>query len=188
MTASTQYHEWALRLRNSDESAFREIFTDSYDQLIRYADSIVRDPDAAADILQDVYAHLWEIRDRVDENRSLKALLYRMTRNRGINYLRMHRSVRLDELGPADVPAEELIPAGEDDAGSESGELMKKITEWIESLPVRQREAFELSRFEGLDHHEIAKVMDCAPRTVNNHIVSALGTLRDRLKEWEKKD
>lgn len=159
---------------------------DSYDQLIRYADSIVRDPDVAADILQEVYAHLWEIRDRIDENKSLKALLYRMTRNRGINHVRAKRSVRLDELDPADQPSEEMELPGDESAGEESGELQRKIYEWIETLPLRQREAFELSRFEGLDHHEIADVMECAPRTVNNHIVSALGTLRNQLSEWEK--
>ena len=37
--------------------------------------------------------------------------------------------------------------------------LPKKLHEWVEQLPERQREAFELSRFEGLDHEEIAQVM-----------------------------
>jgi RNA polymerase sigma-70 factor, ECF subfamily len=67
-----------------------------------------------------------------------------------------------------------------------AGEVLERqLTEWIEALPARQREAFELSRYEGLDHHEIAEVMECAPRTVNNHIVSALNTLREQLNNWK---
>ena len=56
--------------------------------------------------------------------------------------------------------------------------LPKKLHEWVEQLPERQREAFELSRFEGLDHEEIAQVMQVSARTVNNHLVAALRQLR----------
>ncbi len=42
-----------------------------------------------------------------------------------------------------------------------------------------------LSRFEGLSHQEIAAVMEISPRTVNNHIVQALKTLRDRIRAFE---
>jgi DNA-binding NarL/FixJ family response regulator len=58
-----------------------------------------------------------------------------------------------------------------------NGQLQKKILEWIEELPERQREAFELSRYEGLFHQEIAGVMQVSVKTVNNHLTSALKTL-----------
>ena len=59
--------------------------------------------------------------------------------------------------------------------------LRHLLATWIAALPPRQREAFCLSRYEGLSHDEIAAVMDLAPKTVNNHIVLALQTLRQRL-------
>ncbi len=184
MTAVTEYQQWARRIRESDEEAFHDLFRDSYEPLMRYALNFVRDTDVARDILQEVYAHLWDIRGRLDETRSLKALLYRMIRNRCINYIRSRRPVRLDDLAPHEQPGEEM-PTDELSLQADD-ELERQLAGWIEELPPRQREAFELSRFEGLDHHEIAEVMECAPRTVNNHIVSALNTLREQLNTWKK--
>ncbi|MDX1638495.1 MAG: sigma factor-like helix-turn-helix DNA-binding protein, partial [Balneolaceae bacterium] len=58
---------------------------------------------------------------------------------------------------------------------------------WIEELPRQQQRAFELSRFEGLTHEEIAEVMEIAPRTVNNHIVAALKTLKERYERLKER-
>ncbi|MFO8029427.1 MAG: RNA polymerase sigma-70 factor [Cyclonatronaceae bacterium] len=183
MSTDTEYQYWAGRIRDSDEEAFSDLFRESYEPLMRYAYSFVKDADVAGDMLQEVYAHLWDIRNRLDERKSLKALLYRMTKNRCINYIRSRKSVRLDEVPLSDQPRVEMkTETDKQEAGSQ---LERQLGEWIEELPPRQREAFELSRFEGLDHHEIATVMECAPRTVNNHIVGALNTLRKRLHDWE---
>lgn len=180
MVAVRAYQEWGRRLRKSDESAFRELFMDSYNPLMRYAKTFIRDEDAVRDILQEVYVHLWEIRLRIDEEKSLQALLYKMTRNRCLNHLGAKSPARLENLAPADQPTVEPDTGETDD--DDGMALQRDLYQWIEELPDRQREAFELSRFEGLDHQEIAEVMECAPRTVNNHIVSALKTLRDRLQ------
>jgi RNA polymerase sigma-70 factor, ECF subfamily len=183
MTNANDYRQWARRIRRSDDKAFHDLFVNSYQPLMRYALNFVKDSDVASDILQEVYAHLWEIRDRLDEDKSLKALLYRMVKNRSINVIRSRQSVRLEDLAPSDQPSEEMQAVTLEIDGSDV--LERQLTDWIEALPPRQREAFELSRFEGFDHHEIAEVMECAPRTVNNHIVGALNTLREQLNKWK---
>jgi RNA polymerase sigma-70 factor (ECF subfamily) len=52
-------------------------------------------------------------------------------------------------------------------------------------LPDRQREALLLSRYEGLSHAEIAEIMGVSPRTVNNHLVSALKSIRNNVVAFE---
>ena len=59
--------------------------------------------------------------------------------------------------------------------------LDERLRMFIEQMPDRRREAFMLSRYEGLSHEEIAQVMKLTPRTVNTHIVLALKDLRNRL-------
>jgi RNA polymerase sigma-70 factor (ECF subfamily) len=61
----------------------------------------------------------------------------------------------------------------------------EKIGGWIQELPERRREAFELSRFHGLRHDEIAAVMGVATKTVENHILLALRFLRDKLNAFD---
>ena len=63
--------------------------------------------------------------------------------------------------------------------------LDDKLQLWIDQLPERQREALTLTRFEGLSHVEVAEIMGISPRTVNNHLVKALETLRDQIRAYE---
>ena len=63
--------------------------------------------------------------------------------------------------------------------------LGARIHQWISDLPPRRREAFQLSRYEGLSHEEIAQVMNLTSRTVSNHIMLALVYLRKRLRALE---
>src|SRR5690606_17488812 len=64
--------------------------------------------------------------------------------------------------------------------------LARHLDQWVAEMPERRREAFLLSRMQGLSHEEIATVMDLTPRTVNTHIVLALKYLRQRLQTLEE--
>lgn len=173
-----QFAAWSRRLRRSDQAAYTEVFQAMYDPLYRYAWTFTHDQDAAYDVLQDVFMKLWKVRGRLDPDRSLKALLYQMVRNTALNHARhtkRHAADALDDLlyepSTTPEPATDLDAAALDD-------LMRA---WIEELPERRREAFMLSRYQGLSHAEIADVMNLTSKTVNNHIVLALQHLRSRL-------
>ncbi len=180
-----QFSDWSRRLNASEEQAFTELFDHTYDSLSAYLRQFIFDADAAADVLQDMYVKLWQIRDTIDPEKSLRALMYQMVRNQALNYLRSQkdRNISLDSI-PQEAHMEEPDHP-EPDEQNYTGLLHTKIQEWIQQLPDRQREAFELSRYEGMSHEEIAQVMELQPRTVNNHIVLALNTLRDRLDAFK---
>ncbi len=177
-----KFEKWVVELRNSNEEAFSELFRQTYNPMLRYALRFTADEEAARDILQDVYIKLWNKRVELEPDKSLKAYLYSMVRNRCYNYIRDHSRVEvgLDESMPAEIESQ-----NEEQEKREAESLKSRINSWIEDLPIRQREAFELSRFEGLDHSEIAEIMDCSPRTVNNHIVSALNFLRNKYQQHQ---
>lgn len=177
-----KFTAWARGLQDSDRAVFSELFSSTYDGLFGFARYIVREPSAAHDILQDVYLKLWNVREDVDPERSLKALMYQMVRNYALNHERQRKTRTAQSLddGPG-VPA--LAASVENEM--EAKALDERIARWVAQLPGRRREAFVLSRYEGLSHDEIARIMDLTPRTVNNHIVLALQDLRGRLHEYE---
>jgi len=170
-------HELAVGIKQSDRQTFDQFFRLLYPQLVHYAYKYTHDRDAACDIVQDAFVYLWQIRIDVDPNRSLKAYLYKMVRNRALNYLRDYsgKTVALNADHTTNIARFSTCT----DKQHKSEELIKKFNEWIDQLPERQREAFELSRYNGLDHDEIAGVMDISVKTVNNHIVRALKKLRN---------
>jgi len=170
---------WAQKIKASDEAAFSALFRRLYPRLIKFSWQYTKTKTSAKDIVQESFVKLWEVRSTIDPEQSLMAYLFQIVRNRSLNYLRDH-STHYSSLNNA--PAEKMeaeVPAP--GAESDDNVLGKKMLRWIDALPDRQNEAIRLSRFDGLDHEEIACVMNISPRTVNNHIVKALNTLR---AEW----
>lgn len=173
------FRVWCRRLKGGDRDALEAVFRALHAPLNRYAHRHLGsdDQEAAADIVQDAFVRVWEGRERLDPDRSLKAFLYQTVRNLALNRGRdsRNRAALLAERYEAPTS----VPVRPDDVLAREG-LRVQIEEWIEALPDRQKEALRLSRFDGLDHAEIAEVMGCSPRTVNNHLVKALRTLRER--------
>ncbi len=174
-------------IRNSDRQAFDELFRAMYPRLVRFAFKITQDWNASCDITQDVFVMLWQQRNTLDPERSVRAWLFRSVRNRAYNYQRDRREIAdpaavevlTDDTRTTDGDYDQTWSADERASGNgQETRLQKKILEWIQDLPDRQREAFELSRYEGLFHHEIAGVMQISVKTVNNHLTAALKHLR----------
>ncbi len=178
------FEVWCRRLRDGDATALEAVFRALHASLIRFASRHLDsdDGEAASDVVQDAFVRVWEGRERLDPSRSLKAFLFQTVRNLALNRGRdsRNRAALLAEKYEAPVRG----PAQPDDA-YERASARVRVEGWIDALPDRQREALRLSRFEGLDHKEIAEVMGCSPRTVNNHLVKALRTLRDRAASGE---
>lgn len=182
---SEQLQTWCRRLKEADRQAYERIFRALQKPLFRYALRITGEAGAARDVVQEAFLSLWDMRERLDPDRSLEALLYRMVRNKAYNRQRNRRTRTEKEDRLQQERALQQQHAEPPDARLDGERLHTKLRTWIDELPTRQREALTLSRFEGLTHDEIATVMDISPRTVNNHVVRALKRLRDRLHAFE---
>jgi RNA polymerase sigma-70 factor (ECF subfamily) len=173
------YVVWTRRIREGDRSAFESLFRALHPGLVRFAVSLCRDESVAADLVQDAFVRIWQNRESLDERRSVKSLMFTTVRNLSLNSIRDATTRReLLDRGPVPLPTRQ-----DTETRVRENEFQARIDGWIEELSPRQREALRLTRFEGLDHSEAADVMGCSPRTVNNHLVAALRTLRDRVAE-----
>lgn len=179
-TLNDQIQNCALPIRQSDRSAFDRAFRLLYGPLVRFAMQYTKEKASACDIVQDSFVALWQNRTSIDPDQPFRAYIYRIVRNRSLNWMKLqaNNTQPLDETLSGNL--------GEVTVSRNNGELAAHFRKWISELPDRQREAFELSRFEGLDHEEIADVMDVSPKTVNNHIVAALQKLRQHYDEHQQ--
>ncbi|MGB3541440.1 RNA polymerase sigma factor [Rubrivirga sp.] len=174
--------EWARRTRSGDLEAFEALFRHLHPMLTRIAHSLADGPQAQ-DAVQETFVRLWEQRERIDPDRSVKAYLARSVRNRLLNASRdaQTRRTLLDQNAAEVTPAALPRP----DADAQHRTLADRLATLLQALPDRQRLAITLTRFDGLSHAEAADVMACSARTVNNHIVRGLRTLRDRLQAYD---
>lgn len=184
MDPDAQLSDWCRRIRSGDATAFEALFRALHPGLVRFAAGFAESAAAADDLVQEAFVRIWERRERLDPARSVRALLFQTVRNLGLNRSRDRatRQAKLDDLG-ADRTASTALPLP--DAHAEAADTGEKLRAWLGDLPDRQREALRLTRFEGLSHDEAAEVMGVSPRTVNNHLVRGLRTLRDRLQRHD---
>jgi RNA polymerase sigma-70 factor (ECF subfamily) len=86
-----------------------------------------------------------------------------------------------------DVVASAPDPMGRTpDENLQNSEAMQDIESAVHDLPARQREAFMLRTFEGLDVAGTAVAMGCSEGSVKTHYSRAIHALRDKLGEhWQ---
>ncbi|MEM6347345.1 MAG: RNA polymerase sigma-70 factor [Bacteroidota bacterium] len=167
-----------LAIIAGDSNAFESLFHQWYGRLCRYAMRYLTDPDEARDLVQGVFVKLWENRSKLVADNPLGAFLYTAVRNACLNQLK-HQKVRQDYQ----THHQSLRPewSGSPEEVLEAFELEERIREAIAALPDRCREAFTLSREEGLSYQEIAQRMGISPKTVEVQISKALKLLRQKL-------
>ena len=168
--------QWTERVRQGDARAFEALFRSLYPPLVRFAAGLAGEADEADDLVQEAFVRLWERRTTLDPERSVRALLYRTVRNLAYNRTR-DRSRRRHLLESHEPP--EASPRA--DVVLEARHTAEHLRRAVAALPERQREAFLLTRVEGLSHTDVADVMGIAAATVNVHLVRALKTLRSSL-------
>ena len=84
MIADTSYTLISIKL---NEQEFHNIFERYYVALCLFANQYMEDDEASADIVQDSFAKLWQIRDDFFYLHQVKAFLYTAVRNKALNEL-----------------------------------------------------------------------------------------------------
>jgi RNA polymerase sigma-70 factor (ECF subfamily) len=135
-----------------DESALAALYDRYASLLSSVLNRILRDTQAAEEILQDVFFQLWRNAAQFDPGRgSLPGWLVVIARNRAISRLRRHNPSEGEELLETSV----IVPTNLESAVAQQ-QLLGRVKGALENLSTEQRAAIELAYFEGLTHSEIA--------------------------------
>ncbi len=174
------------QVKTGDQSAFKLLFSIYFARLNDFAKNVVRDGMISQDIVQEVFVKVWETREEI-ENINLEAFLFRLVRNRCIDYVK-HLKVVNNRMQKIQIISkyEELYRI--DFIGNEpyvliEEELKIKIEKTILSLPDRCREVFILSRMDGLKSREIAEKLEINVKNVERHLSRALQSFRKNFSE-----
>src|SRR5687768_496446 len=141
MAARTEA-ERVARFRSGDTGAFDEILGEYWDAILRYAEWLLRDGDAAYDAAQEAFIRLWLKRHQWTESGTIRAFLYRTTHNLAIDERRKDRTRQLGRVA-RNARAEATVvrtPA----VDLEQEELRRAVEKAVAALPERRREVFIL--------------------------------------------
>jgi RNA polymerase sigma-70 factor (ECF subfamily) len=166
-------------ISTGDEGAFKTLFEKYRGKLYAYLKSITKSPEAAEEIVMDVFLKVWIGRNSVTEINNFDSFLFRIAHNKAIDFLRaLHRDQTLFTL-----VWEEIQVAGSQTA---DGSLKEKeshaiLQAAIDQLSPKRRLVYELSRENALSHDQIAAYLNLSKSTVNNHLVESLRFIKNHL-------
>lgn len=168
-------------IKNGNKAAFDEVFLKFFRCLHAYAFHMVKDRDEAEEIVQNVFVRIWTKRHQLRADGFLKSFLYRAVHNESLNYIKRQK-VRSDFT----LHYEGEIQHQTANLNNEimATELEKHIHESIAGLPEKCRHVFQLSRFDQLKYHEIAKTLNISVKTVENQMGKALKILRVKMVDF----
>jgi RNA polymerase sigma-70 factor (ECF subfamily) len=169
------------KLKSGDPGSFSDIFSVYYKDLVFFAYSFTHDLPSAEDIVQDTFIKLWEDHEKLIVTVSLKSILLKTVQNKCIDWHR-HRKI-VNNRSTYIIDNSPLYEYDTDNYVLKS-ELEGMLENALESLPEKIKEAFEMSRFEGLKYQEIATKLNVSLRTIEVRISKALELLRNSLEDF----
>lgn len=167
-----------------DENGFKELFSSYYNVLCNYASQIVRDDHKSEDIVHEVFLKLWAKKSSLNiKTESLKSYLFKATRNMAFEHIRTSQTkAKYEELYARFNSNKE-----EDRSLLEDKFLIKEaIKRSVRQLPPKCQEVYLLRTQNGLTFGEIANELNISPRTVENHMATAIKKLRELIKKQLK--
>lgn len=165
-------------LKSGDKKAFTAIY-DRYNGLLYiYAYKIARDEDVAEDLVQEIFIYIWDKRQTINFTTSISSYLYSAIRYKFFDLVDK-RKVRADYVQAFQI----FLDRGEYQTDNYiiEKELSSIIEKEIDSLPVKMREVFLLSRKANLSTSQIAKRLEISEKTVLNQKSTALKKLKIKL-------
>lgn len=164
-----------------DRTAFAELYQLTHRRLYGIAMTLIRQPEAAEDILQDTYLAIWRTAGQYRAGRA-PALVWLMAiaRHRAIEYLRQRRRRALETW--AKPLAEEALQTPDPQALQPMDPIAHAIQECLQRLPSEQARVIGLAFFHGFSHEELAVRLQTPLGTVKSWVRRGLLQLKGCLE------
>ncbi|WP_125721257.1 RNA polymerase sigma-70 factor [Flavobacterium ustbae] len=158
---------------------FPEIYDLYWDELFSFCRHHCGDEEGAKEIVQLIFISIWERRDELQIETSMKGYLYGAAKLKILEYHRRKASkakfdvVYSAELDTVSNNTEEHIL---------HKNLFEELQSAINSLPERCRQVYLMSREQGMDNRLIAATLTITEKAVEGNMTRALRHIRNHLK------
>lgn len=162
---------------HTDQERFCLFFKENYHTACLIANRYVKNVQQSEDLVQDVFAVLWEKRETLLKFKNPRNYLYTVVRNRALNFIQREKRGNV----PFSAISGEI--AAEDAPDSYQKEVMAvRIFRAIDELPPQCKKIFNLAYQHNLSYQEIAEELNLSKNTVKTQMGIAYKSLRIQLK------
>ncbi|QTD38623.1 RNA polymerase sigma-70 factor [Polaribacter batillariae] len=160
------------QLKNKDKKVFRNCYELYFEDLVLYANKYVYDFSISEDIVQEVFVQLWMQANTINIKVSFKSYIYKMVKNRSLNYLKSVKIVDTENY----IELSNLIVSDLDvsDFSEEEREAKyQKIMQVVQTMPKKMQKIFKLKFIENYKYKEIADELNISINTVKTQLKRA---------------
>jgi RNA polymerase sigma-70 factor (ECF subfamily) len=178
-----------IRAQADDDSSFCVLLERNRNVVVNYLSRMVTNRAIAEELAQDVFVRIYRSRQTYEPTAKFSTWLYRITTNVALNHFRDEKrsqndvSLDVEDASHARRTALDQTPLIEDRLVREV--VRAQIRRAVRSLPVKQRAAIIMHKYEEMDYVQIAKVLGCTPSAVKALMFRAYETLRMRLRSLQ---
>jgi RNA polymerase sigma-70 factor (ECF subfamily) len=174
------------KIKNNDKKSFEILFNRYHDSLCLYAYGLVRNDEAAEEIVNDVFFKIWCKRDQIQINYGVKQYLFRSVFNASTDFIRRNLFLSRYSFVEVDSWINETIGTNEEYIFDllENEDVQKDVMKAIEQLPPQCKAIFCLSRFDLLTYNEISEKLNISVNTIKTQMSRALDSLRKQLGKY----
>jgi RNA polymerase sigma-70 factor (ECF subfamily) len=162
-----------------EQAALAEAYRRHGGSVSALAQRLIRRPDMAEEVVQEIFVRLWNAPERFDPDRgSLRAFLLSQTHGRSIDLIRSEEARKRRE----ERDHQRTVDAGYD-LEHEVMDLAVagRVKEALKDLPEGERSAIVMAYFGGYTYREAAEILGEPEGTVKSRIRSGLKKLRGSL-------
>lgn len=158
--------------------AFNTLFKNYSSHLYRFAYSYLKSEAESEELVQEVFTIIWEKRSELKNELSIKSYIFTIAFNIIRKYFRTRKYISkyfsIEIFNDVDIQTSQKITYDS---------LHDYFVKLVNQLPVKRREIFVKSRFEGLNIKEISKEMGISHKTVENQLTNALKFIRTNFNQ-----
>ena len=161
------------------KTAYQELFERYAPRIYQFSLSYLKNELDAEGLVQDVFLKIWEIREKLDSTKNIKAFIFKIAVNSIYDLIRCKNIehafqdfTRVQDNQHSDATWHAVIWE----------EMLANLDELVKQMPEQRRKIFQMSREKGLSNDEIAKELNLSKRTVENQLYRAIAFLKKHFK------
>ncbi|HWV65461.1 RNA polymerase sigma-70 factor [Chitinophaga sp.] len=174
-TSNTVHSRSAATTQHEDAVTFDQMYARHWKPLYRTAFRILKDEQAAEDIIQDTFIRLWEKWDTIAHT-NIKGWLFTTSYHLVLKNLKQLQASESIERASFPEPR-----AGEADEPIRTRQLQLQVDTCVNNLPDQCRRVYTMSKREEFSIKHIARELGISPKTVEYHVSTALRRIRQSI-------
>src|SRR5437016_7785744 len=174
-----------LRVREGDDSSFAALLDRHRAPVVHFLYRMVQNQPVSEELAQEVFLRVYRSRATYEPTAKFTTWLFRIATHLALNWIRDgrkekgHESLSQELLDGSERQVPDRQPNVEQEMLYEV--KLREVRRAIEVLPVKQRAAVMMHKYEELEYSQIARALSCSESAVKSLLFRAYETLRARL-------